>query len=62
MVYQGRAISYATYMQYAKKYNISLTKPNKSKKTINELAKYIYNYDMKYIYPKKGKYGLYVIK
>ena len=62
MAFEGRAIAHSTYIKYAKKYKIPLTKSNGSKKTINELAREIYNYEMKYIYPKQGKYGLYVIK
>ena len=62
MVSTGRAIAHSTYIKYANKYNIPLTKANGSKKTIAELAKEIYNYEMRYIYPKRGKYGLYVIK
>ena len=57
-----RAIAHTTYIKYANKYKIPLTKANGSKKSIPELAKDIYIYEMKYIYPHKGKYGLYVVK
>ena len=56
------AIAHAAYIKFANKYNIPLTKTNGSKKliyVIPELAKDIYNYEMRYIYPK---YGLYVVK
>jgi hypothetical protein len=32
------------------------------RRVLPELAKDIYNYAMRYIYPKKGKYGLYITK
>ena len=62
MAFKGRAIAHTTYIKFANKYKIPLTKTNGSKKSIPELAKDIYNYEMRYIYPKQGKYGLYVVK
>ena len=57
-----RAIAHAAYIKFANKYKIFLTKANGIKKSIVELAKDIYNYEMRYIYPKQGKYRLYVVK
>ena len=60
-----RAIAHAAYIKFANKYKIPLTKTNGSKKSIPELVKDIYNYEMRYIYHPnkgKGKHGLYIIK
>ena len=60
-----RAIAHATYIKFANKYKIPLTKANGNKKSITELAKDIYNYEMRYIYHPnkgKGKYGFYINK
>ena len=60
-----RAITHAAYIQFANKYKIPLTKANGSKKSIPELAKDIYSYEMRYIHHPnkgKGKYGFYINK
>ena len=59
---QGRAIAHTTYIRFAKKYKIPLVHSNGKTKTFPELAKEIYNYEMKHIWPAPRKYGLYVVK
>ena len=41
---EGRIISYLTYKEFSKKYGIKLT-TSKRKKTMQELATQIYNYE-----------------
>ena len=62
MPYQGRAIAHETYLKFARKYKIPVVHANGKGKTMQELAKDIYNYEMKHILNEKGKYGLYVVK
>ena len=52
----ARVIALQTYLNFAKKYKI-----DPKGKTMKELAKGIYKYEMKYIYPSGKKKGLYVI-
>ena len=59
---QGRAIVHTTYIRFAKKYKIPLTHNNGKTKTFPELAKDIYDYEMKHILHVPRKYGLYVVK
>ena len=56
----GRARAHTTYLKYAKKYKIPVRAHGK-KKEFKELAQDIYEYEMKHIHPKPGKYGLYVL-
>lgn len=60
----SRAIATATYKKYAKKYGIKSTN-----KTIKQLQKAIYKYEMKHskkLFNKKpdrrGNYGLYLVE
>ena len=48
---EGRIISYLTYKEFSKKYGIKLT-TSKRKKTMQELATQIYNYEKKTQYKK----------
>lgn len=63
----GRAISYATYAYFAKKYKIPLSSKGK-RKTMRELSTAIYLYEMenidtlfKKLDKNTGTYGLYLI-
>ena len=62
MVFNGRAISHKTYIDFAKKYKIPLVNRIGETKAIKQLAAEIYKYEMKHVYPKLGKYGLYIIR
>ena len=62
MVFNGRAISHKTYIDFANKYKIPLVNRIGKAKTFKQLAIEIYKYEMKHVYPKPGKYGLYVIR
>ena len=44
---EGRIIGFLTYKQFAKKYGIRLTTLTGKKKTMNQLARQIYNYESK---------------
>ena len=41
---EGRIIAYKTYVDFAKKYGIKITTKTRNK-TMNELARQIYNYE-----------------
>ena len=51
---EGRVIGYETYVDFAKKYGIKITTKTR-KKTMNELARQIYNYEKR----NNIKHGLY---
>lgn len=44
---EGRVISYETYKQFAKKYGIRLTTISGKKRTMQQLARLIFNYEEK---------------
>ena len=44
---EGRIISYITYKEFAKKYGIRLTTLTGKKRTMQQLARQIYNYEEK---------------
>ena len=62
MAFPGRAIAHITYINYAQKYGIPITKKDGTPKTIKQLAKDIHNYEMKHILNKPNKFGLYVVR
>ena len=45
---EGRIISYITYKEFAKKYGIRLTTLTGKKRTMQQLARQIYNYEEKH--------------
>ena len=62
MTFQGRAISRKTYLEYANKYDIPITKKDWTPKTMKQLAKAIYEHEMDTIFFQPNKYGLYVVR
>ena len=51
---EGRIIAYKTYVDFAKKYGIKITTKTRNK-TMNELARQIYNYEKR----NNIKHGIY---
>ena len=58
----GRLISYQTYVQYAKKYNIDINTKSGKPKSMNTLQKSIYVRETKLLKCGKAVNGLYYTK
>ena len=50
MAFPGRAIAHITYINYAQKYGIPITKKDGTPKTMKQLAKAIYEHEMDTIF------------
>ena len=53
----ARAIARETYLQFARKYGISITNKQGKEKTMKQMAREIYNYETKNL--PRGAKGLY---